>query len=190
MVFQDVRRSLLPWMNAERNITFPLRIAGFSSAQVRDKLERVIEFVGAPFDLKARVFSLSGGEAQLVCLLRALIIEPRILLCDEPLSALDYQASIVLQDRLLSAAGRLGLTVIYVCHDLDEALYLGDRVVFLSARPARVMHVLETGLGRPRSLAIQATPEFALLKGRALRLFAECTGNRFNGASGSDLKSP
>lgn len=176
MVFQDYRRSLMPWRNVEDNILYPLRLAGFSRAESRSQLSQLLEAMEVAIDLRAHVYELSGGQAQTIALLRALIVKPDVLLCDEPTSALDYQARISLGQRMMAIAERLGLTVLLISHDLDEALYLGDRTVFLSPRPAKVLDVLEVPLGRPREITLQGTAEFAHFKARALDIFTKSLG--------------
>lgn len=183
VVFQDYRRSLLPWLDVEANILYPLRLAGVPRETQRKRLERVLAFIRPSFDLGQRVSELSGGEAQLTSLLRALVVEPEVLICDEPTSALDYQASLTLVQRLMDVAAEFALTVVFVGHDLDEVIYVGDEVLFLSKRPGRVVGRLPVDFPRPRRVELQATPEFAELKAKALRLFDLCVSDNI-GATG------
>jgi NitT/TauT family transport system ATP-binding protein len=176
-VCQDYRATLLPWANVQSNILFPLSLHGVSRDEGKRRLDMLLTLLDVSIKPKAHVYNLSGGQAQLVALLRALIVEPEILILDEPFSALDYQASNMLREKLLVIWQRLGLTVLFISHDLDEALYLGDETVFLSRQPARVVEVLPIMLPRPRALAVQATAKFADLKARALEIFSRCLGN-------------
>jgi NitT/TauT family transport system ATP-binding protein len=171
IVFQDYRRSLLPWLDVEANITFPLRLAGVGRQEIQSRFDKFWKFAPKSLSPSARVFSLSGGEAQQVCLLRALISEPEIVVCDEPFSAIDYQATVFLREQLMAVASELGVTVLYISHDLDDALHVGDRVVFLSSRPARIVEILNVRFPRPRPMALQASVEFARLKAEALEIF-------------------
>lgn len=175
IVFQDYRRSLLPWLDVKANITFPLRIAGLRRQEIQSRFEKFWSFAPKSLSPSGRVLSLSGGEAQQVCLLRALISEPEIVVCDEPFSAIDYQATVFLRDQLMAIAAELGVTVLYISHDLDDALYVGDRVVFLSSRPARIIEILNVNLPRPRRIILQASVEFARLKADALEFFDRST---------------
>jgi len=161
----------LPWADVQSNVLFPLQIRGVNRREGRQRLDRLLEQLDVSIKPKARVYNLSGGQAQLVCLLRALVVDPEILILDEPFSALDYQTSTVLRDKLLMIWERLGLTVLFISHDIDEALYLGDETVFLSRQPARVVEILPITLARPRAVEIQATADFAMLKSKALGVF-------------------
>jgi NitT/TauT family transport system ATP-binding protein len=171
-VSQDYRATLLPWLTVQGNILFPLSLRGVDHRESRRRLDKLITQLDVSITPRARVYNLSGGQAQLVALLRALIVEPEILILDEPFSALDYQTSGLLREKIITIWQRLGLTVLFISHDLDEALYLGDETVFLSRQPARVIEVLPVTLKRPRAIEIQGTPEFAALKAKALEVFS------------------
>lgn len=169
-VFQDYRRSLLPWHSVEENILFPLTIQGLNRTEKHKKLEQLLSVTSLKLDLSQRVFSLSGGQAQAVCILRALIINPRILILDEPFAALDYEITLALR-RLISDISRaMKLTVLFISHDLEEALILGDQVVFLSRHPTKVVEVLKVDLPYPRKLELVTSQEFIDLKARSINL--------------------
>jgi len=170
-VFQDYRRSLLPWATAGDNITFPLKLNGASREERESKLTQLMMRTGIEIDVDARIDSLSGGQAQMVSILRGLIVEPEIIIFDEPFSALDFQARILLQDRLMALAHEMELTVLFISHDLDEAIYLADRTIFLSARPASIVGEVVNTMPRPRRVNDQTTSQFARLKEEGLRLF-------------------
>ncbi len=121
--------------------------------------------------LKSKVYSLSGGQAQLVSILRGLITDPDILILDEPFSALDYQTNINLYSELLKIWSKANITILFISHEIDEAIYLGDRVVFLSERPATVVDILDCNLPRPRNIKMMGSQEFANLKHTALEIF-------------------
>jgi NitT/TauT family transport system ATP-binding protein len=174
LVFQDYRRSLLPWLDVRSNILYPLRLAGLSRLVQEARLERLLELVKPRFGLRQRVSELSGGEAQLTSLLRALIVEPEVLVCDEPTSALDYQASITLIQTLMAVADELALGVMFIGHNIDEVVYAGDEVVFLAKGPGRVVGRLAIDLPRPRETWMQGDPRFGVLKAQALALFERC----------------
>lgn len=173
-VFQDYRRTLLPWLDVEENILFPLRLRGVRIADGRRKLNELVGLTQFRCDLKQRAFLLSGGQAQMVSLLRALIIEPELLILDEPFSALDYGRTLLLRETLSTIAEALGLTVIFISHDLDEALYLGDQVVFLTKSPTTVSEILTVSHARPRKPELLGSSEFSALKLRALKIFQAC----------------
>jgi NitT/TauT family transport system ATP-binding protein len=175
-VFQDYRRSLLPWHTVRENILFPLWLRGVSARERESRLERLFGETGVRLEPGQRVTTLSGGQAQLVSVLRALIINPRLLILDEPFAALDYERTILLRETLTTIADRLSLTVLCISHDLDEALAIGHRVVFLSRPPTRVVEVLPVDLPFPRGLEVLAHPEFLDLKRRAVSIFGRCLG--------------
>jgi NitT/TauT family transport system ATP-binding protein len=155
-------------------VLYPLRIAGVHPRVQAERFDKLVSLVQPTFGFHQRVAELSGGEAQITSLLRALIVEPEVLVCDEPTSALDYQASINLVQRLMEVSAELGITVVFVGHDLDEVLYAGDEVLFLSKRPGRVVGQLRVDLPRPRTMSLQTSERFAALKSEALKLFELC----------------
>jgi NitT/TauT family transport system ATP-binding protein len=170
-IFQDYRGNLMPWLTVAENIAFPLKIRGLSVRDRMAQVESVKERFAFKVDLNARTYALSGGQAQLTSILRALIIQPHILLMDEPFSALDYQTNLGLYERVLMIWQAAGVTIVLVSHDLDEALYLGQRTVFLTKRPATVAAILENNLSGPKDIRQMGTPQFAALKTRALDVF-------------------
>jgi NitT/TauT family transport system ATP-binding protein len=172
-VFQDYRRSLLPWLSVDENILYPLKIQKRVTTETFPKLENLKKLVGFDMPGKSSVFTLSGGQAQLVCLLRALMIDPELLILDEPFSALDYERTLNLRQKIMEIVKELGLTVLFISHDLEEALYLGDSVIFLSRSPTRIVHTLPVNFARPRNVELVGTPEFAALKLEALKVFEQ-----------------
>lgn len=170
-VFQDYRRHLLPWLNARNNITFPLKLRNGNNAEVEKEMAEVLSNVPVKFDLEQTVFTLSGGQAQMISLLRALVIKPELLILDEPFSALDYVATQELRTVLLNVTNRYGLTTLFISHDLDEALYLGDHVVFLTKKPSSVHSVLSVDRERNQRNQLWTTSaEFTALKKKALNI--------------------
>jgi NitT/TauT family transport system ATP-binding protein len=176
-VFQDYRRSLLPWRTARENILFPLELRGLNYKERDNKLERLLAAVPLKLDLNQRIYNLSGGQAQAVCILRALIIQPRILVLDEPFAALDYERTLALRKFISDIAKAMNLTVIFISHDLEEALMIGDQVVFLSKNPTTVIETLKIDLPYPRSLEITTSAQFTDLRERAITIFKKCIGS-------------
>ena len=174
-VFQDYRRSLLPWRSTGENVEFPLLIDGLARSQRRNLVADLMHEFGVTLDLDQETAKLSGGQAQTVCMLRALVRRPELLLLDEPFSALDYEARVRLQLRLMSYAERHGLTVIIVSHDIDESLFLSDRTLLLSKRPASVQQQIRIDLPRPRRLTDQTSPQFNAAKSAAIEAFTAVT---------------
>ena len=173
-VFQDYRRSLLPWQSVKENILFPLKIRGMSSADQEKSLSEILELTGIKLDLKQKVYSLSGGQAQATCILRALIIKPTLLILDEPFAALDYERTISLREVISKVSKHLNLTVLLISHDLDEAIALGDQVLFLTRTPTKVEEILKVNLPYPRNLETTASKEFIEIKKEAINIFNRC----------------
>ena len=167
-VFQDYSRSLLPWMTVERNVSFPLRYRGTTKADARLATEEALDAVGLAGRNKAYPWQLSGGMQQRVAIARALAYKPRVLLMDEPFASVDAQTRSDLEDLLLQVWERFEVTILFVTHDIDEAVYLADRVLVLHA-PATVSHVAEVHLPRPRhQLTTKSLPEFTRLRSELL----------------------
>jgi NitT/TauT family transport system ATP-binding protein len=162
MVFQDF--ALLPWATVVDNVAFGLELRGVHRNERTERARRLIDSVGLSGFGDHYPHQLSGGMQQRVGLARALAIDPKILLLDEPFGSLDSVTRRVLQEDLLALHFSTRKTVLLVTHSVDEAARLGDRVVLLSARPARVIEVIDTGLPRPRSEHIGADPRFVELK--------------------------
>lgn len=134
----------------ERNISTGLRARGIYRQQ-RHRIAEFIDLVGLTGFAKAYPHQLSGGMAQRVAIARALINEPRVLLLDEPMGALDSFTRVELQDKLLDLWQNLGSTMILVTHDVDEAIYLSDRIVIMTPRPGQINEIIDVQLGRPRA---------------------------------------
>ncbi|SFQ02692.1 ABC transporter ATP-binding protein [Amycolatopsis rubida] len=151
---------LLPWRRIVDNVAFPLELAGAARAAARTKAMELLELTGLAASANQYPAQLSGGMRQRVNLARALAIDPEVLLMDEPFAALDAQTREVLQTELLTIWARDRKTVLFVTHQLDEAVFLADRVVVLQPNPGRVREIVPIALPRPRALEIKRTAEF------------------------------
>jgi sulfonate transport system ATP-binding protein len=149
IVFQEHR--LLPWLTVEGNVAVALRKSNLSRAEKRATIAEHLALVGLADFATAYPAQLSGGMQQRVAIARALANRPRLLLLDEPLGALDALTRLRLQDEIRRILRHEGITAILVTHDVDEAVYLGDRIVVMQPNPGRVAHVLEVGLGPVRN---------------------------------------
>jgi NitT/TauT family transport system ATP-binding protein len=146
IVFQHAE--LLPWLTAYENVAFALEMKGMKGVAMRETAMRYLELVGLADSARRRPYQLSGGMQQRVGIARALAIDPKVLLMDEPFGALDAQTREQMQSELLDIQARTGKTVLFVTHDLDEAVLLADRVVVM--RKGRVAEILDVNLPRPR----------------------------------------
>jgi NitT/TauT family transport system ATP-binding protein len=168
VVFQHY--SLFPWMTALDNVAFGLRMQGRSRAEARDEAADHLAAVGLARYAKSYPATLSGGMQQRVAIARALVNRPSVLLMDEPFGALDAQTRAAMQEHLVERWRENGNTIVFVTHDVDEALFLGDRVVALSAAPGRVLLDFHVDLPRPRPQDVHASEIFIAAKTRCLAL--------------------
>lgn len=162
MVFQSY--TLFPWLTVRENICFGLREKGLSRALQADISDRYIERVGLGGFENHFPKMLSGGMQQRTALARALANDPKILLLDEPFGALDHQTRTLMQELLLSVWEADRKTVLFVTHDIDEAIFMANRVVVMSARPGRIKSDLGIDLPRPRHYRMKTAPEFSAYK--------------------------
>ena len=174
MVFQHL--GLMPWKRARENVVYGLELAGFSRGEVDSRAHKYIDLVGLGGFERAFPHELSGGMQQRVGLARALAMEPDILLMDEPFGSLDAQTREILQDELLRIYQQQPRTMVFITHSIEEAIALGDRIVVLTARPARVRETLTVDIPRPRTVAgVIAHPRFLELRDRCWHLLRERT---------------
>ncbi|MBE1879005.1 ABC transporter ATP-binding protein [Myceligenerans sp. TRM 65318] len=165
VVFQEYGRSLFPWLTVAQNVELPLREKGLPKARRKELVRETLEAVGLGDATASYPWQLSGGMQQRVAIARAAAYEPQVLLMDEPFAAVDAQTRFDLEDLVRSLWSRLGVTVVFVTHDIDEAIYLGERVLVLSGRPTVLLEDVRVGLGDDRSqLETRATPEFTRLR--------------------------
>jgi NitT/TauT family transport system ATP-binding protein len=169
VVFQDYRGSLMPWMKVRDNVAFPLEGVGVKREVRRRRADESLAAVGLPDVGDKYPWQLSGGMQQRVAIARGLAYESPVLLMDEPFGSVDAQARFELEDLVLALRRELGISIIVVTHDIDEAVYLGDRVVVLGGKPATVVDNLTVDLGADRDqVATRALPRFAELRTRVL----------------------
>jgi len=171
VVFQDYSRSLLPWKNNLDNVLFGMRRLQLGANERRDWALELLASVGLRGYEKHYPWQVSGGMQQRVAIARGLASRSRLLLLDEPLAAVDAQTRADMQDLLLELAAQYRQTCVLVTHDVDEAVYLADRVVVLSARPTHVQRSIEVALDKPRDqLSTREHPEFLRLRHEVLSM--------------------
>jgi ABC-type nitrate/sulfonate/bicarbonate transport system ATPase subunit len=171
MVFQSY--TLFPWLTVQGNVEFGPRIRGRDAAYCREVAARFIQMVGLAGFEHAYPKELSGGMMQRVAIARALANDPEVLLMDEPFGALDAQTRVFMQELLLDIWQKTPKTILFVTHDIDEALFLGDRVYVMTARPGRFRDEVRLDLPRPRTLDITMSPGFVEAKRRVLHIIRE-----------------
>jgi NitT/TauT family transport system ATP-binding protein len=171
LVFQEYSRSLLPWMSVRGNVTLPLRHKKLGKGETARLVEEAVEAVGLTGFIDRYPWELSGGMQQRVAIARALAYQPEILLMDEPFASVDAQTRGDLEDLVLRVREQFGVTVLFVTHDIDESVYLADRIVVLTPSPTEVRETLTVDLPHPRDqVDTKELPEFARLRAHVYRL--------------------
>jgi NitT/TauT family transport system ATP-binding protein len=164
MVFQGY--TLFPWLTVRKNVMFGLEMNGLPHDEAAREADLWLELVGLEKFAKAYPHQLSGGMKQRVAIARALVNQPRILLMDEPFGALDAQTRCKMQSHLLDIWRNVDVTILFITHDLDEAIYLADRILVLKANPGEVQELIEVPVPRPRNVDQLFSPEFIATKAR------------------------
>lgn len=174
VVFQE--DASLPWLTVWDNIAFGLRREGIEAGEIKRKVEDALSFMGLEDFAGAYPAQLSGGMRQRVCIARTLVLEPHLILLDEPFGALDQQTRLLMGDELLRLWRKTGATIFLITHAIDEAVMLADRVAVMSARPGCFIDMVETGWGPDRDSRVVADPRFGALTARVwTRLREEIT---------------
>lgn len=168
MVFQH--HTLFPWRTVRDNVAFGLKMRGVGKAERYRAADEILKLVGLEGFAERWPDQLSGGMQQRVEIARVLVNRPRLLLMDEPFGALDALTRLNMQELLLDIWTRIRTTVVFVTHDIDEALFLADRLLVMSARPGRIIEDLRLDFPRPRTSELVTSPEFARLKRHCLDL--------------------
>ena len=170
LVFQEYSRSLLPWMTVGANVRLPLLGQRVRRSERRSRAAEALAAVGLTGFEDKHPWQLSGGMQQRVAIARALAYQPHLLLMDEPFASVDAQTRGDLEDLVLDVHERFGITVVFVTHDIDESVYLADRIVVLSHRPTTVKEIVSVPLARPRDqIATKELPAFIELRSRVIR---------------------
>jgi NitT/TauT family transport system ATP-binding protein len=170
-VFQNYREALFPWLRAIENIEYPLKLMKVPKPDRVARIDKLVARLGVKIDLKRYPYEMSGGQQQLVSIMRALVVEPEILFLDEPFSALDYEMTLFMREQLQHVFMETGTTMVLVSHDLEEAVYLADRVLLLSRHPARIADFAPFAASRPRTDATLSEPDFIRVKAHCLEIF-------------------
>lgn len=172
-VFQDYKSSLFPWLKAEENIAFPLKARHNSNKKNQSLIKKLYKKYNCNFRLEAYPYELSGGQQQMVALLRSLIINPDIFLLDEPFSSLDYQTTLLLLEQLSKMWYELRATTLFVSHEIDDAIFLAQKIILLSKKPMRVIKTFTIPFAYPRKLSIMGSKEFGDIKRNIFSLYTK-----------------
>jgi NitT/TauT family transport system ATP-binding protein len=172
-VFQNYRESLYPWRTCLGNLMVPLELDGVPRRMRKKKVEEFLWRLDMSVREDAYPYELSGGQQQMIAILRTLVYEPDILLLDEPFSSLDFQTTLYMQDKIMDIWEKTGVTILFISHNIHEAVYLADKVVVCSKRPARVVEIIETNLPRPRTYKVTESDQFFEVRNRVMELFRE-----------------
>ena len=170
LVFQEYSRSLLPWMSVRGNVTLPLRHKKLGKGETTRLVEEAVEAVGLTRFIDRYPWELSGGMQQRVAIARALAYQPEILLMDEPFASVDAQTRGDLEDLVLRVREQYGVTVLFVTHDIDESVYMADRIIVLTPSPTEVREVLSVDLPHPATRSTRRSCRSSRACGRT------CTG--------------
>jgi len=170
-VFQE--DASLPWLNVADNVAFGLRRLDLPAAERDERVRNVLKLVGLSDFATSYPAQLSGGMRQRVCIARTLVMQPRLILLDEPFGALDQQTRLLMGDEVLNLWRKTGATVFLITHALDEAAMLADRIGVMSARPGRLIDVVETGWPRDRDSRIVEDVGFGAITARLWHLLRE-----------------
>ncbi|MGE2834894.1 ABC transporter ATP-binding protein [Mycobacterium sp. SMC-4] len=178
VVFQDYARSLYPWITVAKNVELPLLKKGLSTAERRTRVAQALEEVGLADAAHKKPFQLSGGMQQRVAIARAVAYRPAVLIMDEPFASVDAQTRADLEDLLLRVRDETGTTVLFVTHDVDESVYLSNRVAIVTRSPSCVAEIVDIDLPSPRDqIATKSLPEFACLRAQVFSRIREMVRN-------------
>lgn len=175
-VFQNYRETLFPWRKNIDNISLPLEFRHIPKKERYIRATELKESLGLTINNEAYPYHCSGGEQQRVAIAQALIDNPSVVFMDEPFSALDFETRLSMQGQILDIWNKLKLTIFFVSHDIDEAIYLGQKIVFLSPKPCRVVKILPVSLPYPRDPNLLGSEEFFALRRESLAIFRSSIG--------------
>ena len=170
-VFQNYREAMFPWMRTIDNIAYPLKLMGQSKKEVDRRMEELVASFDVKFDLNRYPYELSGGQQQTASIMRALAPKPEVLFLDEPFSALDFEMTLFIREKLQEVFMQTATTMVLVSHDLEEAVYLADHILLLTKRPTSVAEFLAYDDPRPRTVATLSEPSFISAKKTSLEIF-------------------
>ncbi len=170
-VFQNYREAMFPWLRAIDNLRYPLKFLDLPKGEKDARVDRMIASFDVKIDLNRYPYELSGGQQQLVSIMRALIVDPEVLFMDEPFSALDYEMTLFMREQLQKVFMETRTTTLLVSHDLEEAVHLADKILLLTRKPTRIAATIPFDAARPRDIETLSSPEFVRVKAPGLEIF-------------------
>jgi len=170
-IFQNYRESLLPWKNNYDNIALPLVLNGKQNGETRKKIAELDKMFGFEPQFDMYPYELSGGQQQILAFIRALITKPKVLLIDEPFSALDYENNLNLRAHLLEYHSRYVPTILIITHNIEEAVHLASRIIVLSKKPTEIVEIIENNDTYPRKINYLNSKSFFEIKEKVLNAF-------------------
>lgn len=170
-VFQNYRDAMFPWLRTIDNIAYPLKLEGRSKAEIKHRVDELVASFDVKFDLMRYPYELSGGQQQTASIMRALAPGPEVLFLDEPFSALDFEMTLFIREKLQEVFLQTDTTMMLVSHDLEEAVYLADEILLLTKRPTAVADILRYDDPRPRTVDTLSQPSFISAKKLSMEIF-------------------
>lgn len=170
-VFQNYRDAMFPWLRTIDNIAYPLKLEGKSKAEIKRRVDELVASFDVKFDLMRYPYELSGGQQQTASIMRALAPGPEVLFLDEPFSALDFEMTLFIREKLQQVFLQTGTTMVLVSHDLEEAVYLADQILLLTKRPTAVADILHYQDPRPRTVETLSQAGFIAAKKLSMEIF-------------------
>jgi len=170
-IFQNYRESIFPWITIADNISYSLKLQGYTRKEQLTAAQQICSQFDIKLNLLDYPYTLSGGQQQLVSILRGLITKPDILLFDEPLSSLDYQTTLFMLNKIQEIWQETKTTVLFISHDIDEAITLSQKIILLSMKPTKIIKIFDNDLNYPRNSDVLGSTKFVELKRNILSAF-------------------
>lgn len=170
-IFQNYRETLLPWRTNFENVALPLEIQNKSKQEIRQRVEELQKLFEFKFNRESYPYELSGGQQQILAFMRALVTKPKVLFIDEPFSALDYENNLRLREHLQKYFLTFKPTILLITHNIEEAVYLAEKIVVFSQRPTQVLEVIDNPLPYPRTIQSLKAEQFHQVKDKVLSVF-------------------
>ena len=170
-IFQNYRESLLLWKNNYDNMAFPMKLQGWEEEEIKEKIKDISKTLGIALDMKLFPYEMSGGQQQILAIMRAFTNNPRIIFMDEPFSALDYENNLILRQKIQNYYIKHRPTMLIITHDIEEAVHLANKIIVLSKKPARILGTISNSAPYPRYTEFLKSDIFRKTKNKVLDAF-------------------